>query len=108
MQKAHPQELEKSGHTVVHTDFYMSGVGSAKCGPELMPKYRLDEGDIDFYLTLCPISADKDCFEQYHAAQTIPSHLTYAVNRVKKQSDEAANVYDREKVRRSIQEEEFI
>ncbi len=39
--KAHRFELEKSGYTVVCADFYMSGVGSASCGPALLTKYRV-------------------------------------------------------------------
>ncbi|MBR6874106.1 MAG: hypothetical protein IKN17_11440 [Ruminococcus sp.] len=39
--KAHRGELEKSGYTVLCADFYMAGVGSGSCGPELREEYRI-------------------------------------------------------------------
>ncbi len=39
--KKHRGELEKSGYTVICADFFMSGVGSASCGPVLDRKYRV-------------------------------------------------------------------
>lgn len=63
--KAHPYQLERSGNTVVHTDYFMSGVGSASLGTNLLPQYRLENCDIDFELVLCPIHAREDAFEKY-------------------------------------------
>lgn len=65
MEKAHPHQLEKSGNTIVHTDYFMSGVGSCALCTKLLPQYRLENCDIDFELTLCPISNKDDCFEKY-------------------------------------------
>jgi beta-galactosidase len=42
-EKAHNYELVKSPYTVVCIDYKQSGVGSNSCGPELLPKYRLEE-----------------------------------------------------------------
>lgn len=39
--KKHNFELEKSGYTVACIDFYMAGVGSNSCGPELLEKFRI-------------------------------------------------------------------
>lgn len=46
--KAHNYELEKSGYTVLCVDYKNSGVGSNSCGPELLPQYRLNDGEFDF------------------------------------------------------------
>ncbi len=46
--KAHNYELEKSPYTVVCVDYKQSGIGSNSCGPELLPKYRLDEETFQF------------------------------------------------------------
>ena len=44
----HNYELRKSGALEVHLDYKQSGVGSGSCGPELMPKYQLNEKYIDW------------------------------------------------------------
>jgi beta-galactosidase len=46
--KMHNYELEKSPYTVVCIDYKQSGIGSNSCGPELLPKYRLEEEYINF------------------------------------------------------------
>lgn len=45
-EKKHNYELEESGFTVLCLDAKMSGIGSGSCGPELMPKYRLNDKNI--------------------------------------------------------------
>lgn len=47
-QKKHNYELEESGYTILCIDFMQSGVGSASCGPELLPQYRLYQKVIHF------------------------------------------------------------
>lgn len=51
----HPYELKKRKETVVNIDYKMSGVGSNSCGPELLEKYRLDEKEFEFGLTITPV-----------------------------------------------------
>lgn len=41
--KKHNFELNKSDYTVLHLDYFMSGVGTGSCGPETRPEYRLTE-----------------------------------------------------------------
>ncbi len=53
-EKKHSYELTKCGDTVLCLDHKMSGVGSNSCGPELLPQYRLEEGEFTFLLTLLP------------------------------------------------------
>ena len=48
----HQDELVKSDGTVIRIDYKNSGVGSAACGPELNPKYRLDEKQIHFEFSI--------------------------------------------------------
>lgn len=43
--KAHDFELEECGDTVLHLDYYMSGVGTGSCGPQTRPEYRFTEKD---------------------------------------------------------------
>lgn len=51
----HTNELLKDGLTHVRVDYKCSGIGSASCGPELEPKYRLSEKDINFTVQIKPI-----------------------------------------------------
>ncbi len=52
----HIDELKKSSDTIIRIDYKDSGIGSNSCGPELMPKYRLDEKTIeDFTFFICCI-----------------------------------------------------
>lgn len=53
-EKQHAHELKKCGDTVFCLDYKMSGVGSNSCGPQLLPKYRLDEEEFTFSFTLLP------------------------------------------------------
>ena len=50
----HTDELVKDGKTHLRFDYKMSGVGSNSCGPELLPKYRLGEKNIEFDFTIKP------------------------------------------------------
>lgn len=51
----HPFELKKRKETIVNIDYKMSGVGSNSCGPELLEKYRLDEKEFTFSLSIMPV-----------------------------------------------------
>lgn len=51
----HPHELKKRTETIVNIDYMMSGVGSNSCGPELLRKYRLDEKEFEFKISIIPI-----------------------------------------------------
>ena len=53
----HPHDLwpKKQSETIVHIDRGMSGLGSASCGPELLPRYRFSEKKIDFQVRMQPI-----------------------------------------------------
>lgn len=53
--KSHSHLLQKSGNTIVHIDYKMSGVGSNSCGPELLEKYRLNEKSFDFGFRITPV-----------------------------------------------------
>jgi len=52
--KKHNYELEKSGYTVLCTDFAMAGVGSAACGPKLADKYRIPLPTVSGHITIQP------------------------------------------------------
>jgi len=52
--KPHNFELDKCGSTVLCIDYAQSGIGSNSCGPELLPKYRLDAENFTFKFTMRP------------------------------------------------------
>lgn len=52
--KAHNYELEESPYTVLCVDYRQSGIGSNSCGPNLLPKYRLEEEQFAFHVKLLP------------------------------------------------------
>ena len=49
----HTDELVRDGKTHLRIDYRCSGIGSASCGPELEPQYRLSEKDIHFEFSIC-------------------------------------------------------
>jgi beta-galactosidase len=52
--KKHDFELEDAGCTVLCLDMAQSGIGSNSCGPELLPKYRLDAQTLSVKLRITP------------------------------------------------------
>ncbi|MDO4242736.1 MAG: glycoside hydrolase family 2 TIM barrel-domain containing protein [Actinomyces sp.] len=50
----HEAELVPSGHTVLCLDAAMAGIGSASCGPELAPEYRVDDAELCLDVRLVP------------------------------------------------------
>ena len=52
--KAHNYELEPSGYMVLCLDYRQTGIGSASCGPELLPAYQFPEEPFEFSLRLLP------------------------------------------------------
>ena len=48
MNTPHAAELTKDGVTHVRVDYKVSGIGSGRCGPALLEKYRLSEKEICF------------------------------------------------------------
>ena len=51
---AHDVELTRCGSTVLCLDGAMAGIGSASCGPELRPEYRVDDEALGLDLVLLP------------------------------------------------------
>ncbi len=61
----HAYQLKPLKETVVNIDYRHSGIGSASCGPELDPKYRLNEKNISFSFRLRPTFVnDDDLFDE--------------------------------------------
>jgi beta-galactosidase len=52
----HTDELVADGKTHLRIDYKVSGIGSNSCGPELEQEYRLAEKEIDFTISIHPIS----------------------------------------------------
>ncbi len=53
-EKVHNYELKPSGYTVLCLDYRQNGIGSASCGPQLRPEYKLNEEEFTFAFTLIP------------------------------------------------------
>ena len=51
---AHPHELTKLETTRVHLDYKNTGIGSASCGPVIESKYRFDEREFSFSVSIQP------------------------------------------------------
>ena len=51
---AHNYELKPERETTVIIDYRNAGIGSNSCGPELAPKYRIDEKNIHFTFSFSP------------------------------------------------------
>ncbi|WP_040950176.1 glycoside hydrolase family 2 TIM barrel-domain containing protein [Gorillibacterium massiliense] len=58
----HSHELAKARETFVHLDYKMSGVGSNSCGPELIEKYRFNESEFSFEMSIKPIFKEDEFF----------------------------------------------
>lgn len=52
--KKHNYELEESGSIILCLDYALNGIGSNSCGPGVLEKYRLDEKEFGFEITLKP------------------------------------------------------
>lgn len=50
--KAHDYELVKDAYTNVRIDYKVSGIGSASCGPQLMDRYRMNDGKVHFAFSI--------------------------------------------------------
>ena len=46
--KRHEHELCDSGKVWLHLDLRQRGVGTASCGPDTLPQYRIPAGDYHF------------------------------------------------------------
>ncbi|WP_030231038.1 glycoside hydrolase family 2 TIM barrel-domain containing protein [Streptomyces sp. NRRL S-350] len=51
----HPTDLVPGPVVHLHTDHAVQGLGSASCGPGILPQYRLELGAADFTLVLTPL-----------------------------------------------------
>lgn len=53
-EKKHNYELEPSGYTVLNLDYKQNGIGSNSCGPRPQKKYRFDEEEFVYNITIIP------------------------------------------------------
>ena len=67
-ERAHDVELTACGSTVLCLDGAMAGIGSASCGPELLPRYRVDGEELGLDLVLLPTPSDPP------SSDPIPAH----------------------------------
>jgi beta-galactosidase len=55
-QARHPTDLVPGDRVWVNLDLAQQGIGSASCGPGVLPAYRLDPGPVSFAVRLLPLS----------------------------------------------------
>ncbi len=60
----HDFELPEIQETVLCFDYMHSGVGSSSCGPEIQPKYTLNQRSFTFHITLQPLKNCKDALKE--------------------------------------------
>ena len=56
-QARHPTDLRPDGRVWVNLDHAQQGIGSASCGPGVLPAYRLDPAPATFAVRVLPRSA---------------------------------------------------
>ncbi|MBE3561856.1 MAG: DUF4981 domain-containing protein, partial [Ktedonobacteraceae bacterium] len=54
----HLYELQKHQDIILHLDYAQYGIGSASCGPGVLPQYELLTGEFHFQLRLKPFAGD--------------------------------------------------
>jgi beta-galactosidase len=54
-QARHPTDLVPGDHIWVNLDLAQQGIGSASCGPGVLPAYRLDPAPVSFAVRLLPL-----------------------------------------------------
>jgi beta-galactosidase/beta-glucuronidase len=59
----HTFELEWCNDVILYVDCAQSGLGSAACGPGVLPKYELTEKNYSFTVRMCPVN-DKSEIEE--------------------------------------------
>ncbi len=59
--KTHNIMLEKSGYTVLHIDYGMTGLGTGSCGPFTFEQYRFKEKEFCFTYYMIP---SDNCFKE--------------------------------------------
>lgn len=52
----HTNELKKRGYITLNLDHRMMGLGSASCGPDTLPQYRIKAEPTEFTLRFTPVS----------------------------------------------------
>jgi beta-galactosidase len=54
-QARHPTDLVPGDRVWVNLDLAQQGIGSASCGPGVLPAYRLDTAPVSFVVRLLPL-----------------------------------------------------
>ena len=63
---AHDYELKPNKETTVIIDYRNAGIGSNSCGPELDPKYAINDNEIEFSFNIKPLFTGNRCpFGEY-------------------------------------------
>ena len=73
----HPIDLVQGDRLWINLDRAQQGIGSASCGPGVLPAYRLDPAPVTFSVLLDPLPGDGSIRSQRsagdHSAEQIPS-----------------------------------
>lgn len=55
-EKKHNYELKESGSTILCLDYALNGIGSNSCGPGVLEKYKFNETEFGFEVSLVPFA----------------------------------------------------
>ncbi|MBO1912357.1 hypothetical protein J4G37_47115, partial [Microvirga sp. 3-52] len=54
----HTYDLKERDEIYVHIDYSQHGIGSASCGPDVLPQYELKTKEFEFSFRLTPFSTN--------------------------------------------------
>jgi beta-galactosidase len=63
-EKKHNYELKEADGVVLCLDYAMNGIGSNSGGPQLLDKYRFDDTEFTYEMTILPSKGDKLCLRK--------------------------------------------
>ncbi|HZU02189.1 MAG TPA: glycoside hydrolase family 2 TIM barrel-domain containing protein [Ktedonobacteraceae bacterium] len=75
----HTYELKDSGQLIWHLDYRQNGIGSASCGPGVLPQYELHTEPFQFALRLRPFSID--LASPSTLSKQVPESVHYKINK---------------------------
>ena len=57
-QACHTNELTRRDEVILNLDSKQCGLGSASCGPDMLPQYKIQPGTFNFSFRLRPFTAN--------------------------------------------------
>ncbi len=81
----HMNELDEADFVTVNTDVMIAGLGTATCGPDILPQYVARSGSYKFNITFRPVNFQKrpifDFVAEKHTTATLLASSAPVINR---------------------------